>query len=174
VSLTGTFGTLPSEFPSVVVVDPVGESWSAFAASAPDVADAGRRLLEDEPGVPGVAFLGTVGADGLPRIHPFVPAVVVGRLWAFVIESPKQRDLDRTERFAIHSRLGPHDESFYCAGISQRVDVEDVRSTISGGMPYSDIDNRHVLYELQIARALWTTWTTPTSPVHRTWTSKQD
>jgi hypothetical protein len=158
----------------VEFVDPASESWAAFAADAADLADAGRRLLEDEPGVPGVAFLGTVGADGLPRIHPFIPAVVDGRLWAFVIESPKQGDLDRTGRYAIHSRLGPRDESFFCAGNAQRVDAEEIRSTVSGGMPYSDIDDRHVLYEFRIARALWTTWTTPTSPVHRTWTSKQD
>lgn len=149
----------------------MSKSWAAFAASAPDIADAGRRLLEEEPGVPGVAFLGTVGLDGLPRIHPFIPAILDSSLWAFVIESPKQRDLERTSRFALHSLLGPNDESFYCAGISRRVDDQAIRSTVAAAMPFGDIDDNHVLYELRLVRVLWTTWTTPTSPVHRTWTS---
>jgi hypothetical protein len=155
-------------------VDLEGQSWAHFADAARDVSDAGKRLLEDEPGVPGVAFLATTGSTGLPRIHPFIPAVVNGGLWAFVIESPKQRDLDRTRLFAIHSRLGPEDESFYCAGDARRVDSDQPRTEVSAVMPFSDIDSRHILYELRVVRALWTRWTTPTSPVHRTWTSPPD
>jgi hypothetical protein len=157
-----------------VLVDLVGETWASFSESAPEVADAGQRLLEDEPGVPGVGFLATVGSKGFPRIHPFIPAVVDGRLWAFIIESPKQRDLDRTQRFAIHSRLGPEDESFYCAGGAHRLEDDDARSAVTAAMPYGDIDSTHVLYEFGVARALWTTWKTPTSPVHQTWSSQQD
>jgi hypothetical protein len=134
----------------------------------------GNVCSRTKPGVPGVAFLATTGSGGLPRIHPFIPAIVDGGLWALVIESPKQRDLDRTRLFAIHSRLGPNDESFYCAGGAHRVDGDDARSAVSAEMPFSDIDKRHVLYEFRVARALWTTWMTPTSPVHRTWTSQQD
>lgn len=152
-------------------MDLVGRSWSSFSEVSPDVAAAGKRLLEDEPGSAGVAFLATTGPNGLPRIHPFIPALVRGGLWAFVIESPKQRDLDRTGSFAIHSRLGPDDESFYCAGGARRIDAIDVRTAVAAEMPFSDIDARHILYEFIVARALWTTWTTPTSPIHRTWTS---
>jgi hypothetical protein len=154
-------------------VDPVGESWADFSKAAPEMADAGKRLLEDEPGVPGVAFLATTGSTGLPRIHPFIPAAVDGRLWAFIIESPKQRDLDRTGLFAVHSRLGPKDESFCCAGGAYRVDAEAARSAVSAAMPYTGIYSRHVLYEFRVARALWTTWKTPTSPAHTSWASRQ-
>lgn len=122
--------------------------------------------------MPGVAFLATVGLDGLPRIHPFIPAVLDRDLWAFVIESPKQRDLERTRRFAIHSLLGPKDESFSCAGGSHRVDDQAIRSTVAAAMPFSEIDDHHILYELRLARALWTTWKTPTSPEHRTWRAR--
>ena len=34
---------------------------------------------------------------------------------------------------------------------------------------HTDIDARHILYEFCVDRALWTTWTTPTQPVHRRW-----
>ena len=136
---------------------------------APELARAGQHLLEDAPATPGLAFLATVGSDGRPRMHPFVPALVGGGLWAFVIMSPKQRDLDRDGWYAIHSRPARDDESFFAAGRAVRVDDEQVRAAISACMPYSDIDARHILYEFCVDRALWTTWTTPTQPVHRRW-----
>lgn len=146
-----------------------GVPWAVFEGEAPEIARAGLLLLEDAPGVPGVAFLGTVGVDGLPRMHPFIPAVVDGDLWAFVIESPKQRDLDRSAGFAVHSRLGANDESFFIAGTASRVDADDRRSRIGLAMPFSDIDDRHLLYRFGMLRALWTTWTNPTTPAHRRW-----
>ena len=143
--------------------------WRAFDAVAPDMAAAGLRLLTDEGGEPTVAFLATVGADGRPRMHPFIPAVVDGRLWAFVIVSPKQSDLDRRGSYSIHSVPGADDESFFVSGAATRVDDESLRATVASAMPYSDIDERHLLYEFLVDRALWTTWTTPTSPAHRHW-----
>jgi hypothetical protein len=154
-------------------MDLAAASWRGLEVASPEIAEAARRLLEDEPGVPGVAFLGTVASGGFPRIHPFIPALLDGDLWAFVIESPKQRDLDRTGRFALHSLLGENDESFFCAGGAVRVDAADVRSQVAEAMPYSDIDDRHVLYQFQVQRALWTTWTTSTSPAHRSWTYRE-
>ncbi len=144
-------------------------TWADFEQSAPEIAAAGRRLLEDAPGIPGVAFLATVGRDSTPRIHPFIPAVFDGRLWAFVIESPKQRDLDRAGHYAIHSRLGERDESFTIAGTASRREDFDDRRRVADVMPYSDIDEHHVLYEFAVVRALWTTWTTPTTPAYHRW-----
>jgi hypothetical protein len=147
----------------------VGVRWGDFETAAPEIALAGRRLLEDRPGVPGAAFLATVGSDGRPRIHPFVPAIVERRLWAFVIDSPKQRDLDRDGGYAIHSLLGADDESCFIGGTAIRADDREHRTRVAERMPYSDIDARHVVYEFRIDRALWTVWHTPTSPVHRNW-----
>ena len=65
-------------------------SWSTFAELAPDIAATGIRLFAREE----VAFLSTTSAEGRPRIHPFVPKVVDGRLVAFVLDSsPKINDL---------------------------------------------------------------------------------
>jgi hypothetical protein len=40
-------------------------------------------------------------------------------------------------------------------------------------MPYDDADERHLLYEFEIERALWTTWESfqqpGMRPVHRVW-----
>lgn len=151
----------------------LGARWGELEDAAPELAAAGRRLLEDEPGTPVVAFLGTVGSDGIPRIHPFIPAVVGDELWALLIPSPKRRDLDRSRSFAIHSSLGADDESFTCAGTAERIDDRGARLEVVAAMPYTEIDDEHVLYRFRLARALWTTWSTPTTPVHRTWTWNQ-
>src|SRR5262245_33791798 len=47
-------------------------TWSQFAARDPEMAAAGRSLLYQYGGV-GLAFLGTVRADGGPRTHPMCP-----------------------------------------------------------------------------------------------------
>jgi hypothetical protein len=91
-----------------------GIRWRDFGAAAPEIARAGQRLLEDRPGVPGAAFLGTVGS-------------------------------------------------------AERTDDPSHRTQVAERMPYSDIDEHHTLYEFRIDRALWTTWPTPTAPVHHTW-----
>ena len=143
--------------------------WRELEDAAPDIAGAGRRLLEDPSGTPGVAFLATVSIDGCPRLHPFVPAIVDRALYAFIIASPKRRDLDRDGAYAVHSRLGDNDESFFVAGHARRVDGELQRARVADRMPYDDVDDNHVLYEFSIARTLWTTWTSPTRPVYRSW-----
>jgi hypothetical protein len=66
-------------------------TWSDFRQTRPDLAEAGRELLY-QLGV-GLAFLATVRPDGGPRLHPFCPLVTDDALVAFVIPSPKQRDL---------------------------------------------------------------------------------
>lgn len=151
------------------VAMPDAGTWASFAADAPDLARDGRALLEDAPGVPGAAFLATVGADGRPRMHPFVPAIVDEHLYAFVVDSPKRRDLDRDGCYAIHSMLGPSDASFFLAGRARAVDDSSTRSHVAEHMPFGGIDDGHRLYEFLVDRALLTTWTTPTNPVYRRW-----
>jgi len=143
--------------------------WADLERDEPTIAAAGRRLLEDEPGLPGVAFLATVSVGGRPRMHPFIPAVVDGALWAFVIISPKQRDLENGGQYAIHARLGADDEQFLVSGVATRVDDLEARERVAESMPFDDIDEQHILYRFGIDRALWTTWATPTAPTHRSW-----
>jgi hypothetical protein len=76
-------------------------SWSDFQAQQPDLARQGADLLYHY-GV-GLAFLGTVRADGGPRLHPMCPLLTGTGLYAFIVPSPKQRDLHRDGRYAMHS-----------------------------------------------------------------------
>jgi hypothetical protein len=94
--------------------------WEKFAAMRPDLASAGRDLLY-QFGV-GLAFLSTVRPDGGPRVHPFSPVLVSGRLLAHIIPSPKRDDLHRDPRYALHSFPSPDNEdAFYLTGRAELV-----------------------------------------------------
>ena len=152
-------------------------SWSEFAKQAPDIAAAGIRLFAREE----VAFLGTTSAEGRPRIHPFIPKIVDGRLVAFVLDSsPKFTDLAERQLYAIHASLGAEDEEFFVSGKATcRNDDTELRATVDLAMGFAtgSADERHRLYEFLIDRALWTTWENFGTPQHRPnyrrWQQKQ-
>src|SRR4051795_9390212 len=83
-------------------------SWGDMAAARPEIEARARELFlieqPDAPGPAGLGYLATVPADGGPRVHPISPAVLDGRLYAFIVRgSPKAGDLTRDGRFALHS-----------------------------------------------------------------------
>jgi hypothetical protein len=82
-------------------------TWEDLERMAPEMAAAGRKLLY-QYGQP-LAYLATIRKDGGPRIHPFCPTIVAGSVYAFIGPSPKQHDLSRDGRFALHT--------FPCKGI---------------------------------------------------------
>ena len=90
-------------------------SWAEFEKDRPDLATAGRALLY-QFGV-GLGFLATVRRDGGPRVHPMCPVIRDGGMYAFIVPGPKQADLHRDGRYALHSFPGPDNEdAFYCTG----------------------------------------------------------
>ena len=76
-------------------------TWNEFETDAPDIAEAGKKLLY-QFGV-GLAFLATLRKDGAPRLHPICPTVVDGHLYALIGPSPKRGDLKRDGRYALHT-----------------------------------------------------------------------
>ena len=74
-------------------------TWAAFETAAPDLARAGRERFE----AAGVALLGTIRADGTPRISPVEPYFLAGHLAIGVMGSPKWDDLKRDPRLVLHS-----------------------------------------------------------------------
>jgi hypothetical protein len=100
-------------------------TWGEFAAERPDVAGPGRDLLY-QFGV-GLAFLSTVRPDGGPRLHPICPMVMGERLVAHIIPSPKRADLDRDDRFALHSfPAADNEDAFYVTGRAARMAGADL------------------------------------------------
>ncbi len=72
-------------------------SWIEFAQQAPEIAAFGAARFRS-----GVAYLGTLRADGSPRVHPVTP-IIGGQLFLFMEPtSPKGKDLQRDPRYTLH------------------------------------------------------------------------
>lgn len=128
--------------------------WSQFEAAAPEVAGPGRALLY-QFGL-GRGYLATVRPDGGPRLHPFCPIIHEGNLYGLIVPSPKERDLARDGRYAIHA-FSPEDrdDEFYLTGRVRAVPelTDAVRATfLSHGTTTSTGDE--TCYEFLVERAL--------------------
>jgi hypothetical protein len=76
-------------------------SWSELVEGAPELARDGWAHLERTH----VALLGTIRADGTPRISPVEPFVIGGELVFGVMRSPKWDDIERDPRLVLHSSV---------------------------------------------------------------------
>lgn len=104
-------------------------SWTDFKTEQPELARQGADLLYHFS--VGLAFLATVRADGGPRLHPICPLITEGGLYAFIVPSPKQRDLHRNGRFAMHSfPLEDNEDAFYLTGFARHVTDPDIRDQL--------------------------------------------
>ena len=105
-------------------------SWSDFQAQQPELARQGAGLLYHF-GV-GLAFLATVRADGAPRLHPMCPLLAGTGLYAFIVPSPKQKDLHRDGRYAMHSfPLEDNEDAFYLSGMASYVAHPSTRARLA-------------------------------------------
>lgn len=105
-------------------------TWREFESLEPDLAEPGRALLY-QFGV-GLGFLATTRGDGAPRVHPICPILAWGGVYAFIVPSPKQRDLARDGRYAIHSfPSDANEDAFYFSGRARAVDDPELRARLS-------------------------------------------
>lgn len=154
-------------------------SWMDFKAQQPELAHQGADLLYHY-GV-GLAFLGTVRADGGPRLHPMCPLLTDTGLYAFIIPSPKQRDLHRDGRYAMHS-FPPEDneDAFYLTGTASHVpdpqirarlakQFADERSDPDSAMPPPGEEQHLFEFYVQAAMVTWTTGHGDPHPQHTSW-----
>lgn len=110
-------------------------SWPEFETAEPELARAGHELLY-EVGV-GLAFLATVRSDGGPRVHPICPIVSAEGLFAFIVPSPKRRDLHRHGKYALHSfPLEQNEDAVYLTGRATAVRDVDLRTRL--GQQFAD------------------------------------
>jgi hypothetical protein len=81
-------------------------NWDAFEAAAPALARAAKARLEATR----LALLGTIRADGSPRISPIEPYFAPHELLLGVMtRSLKVRDLERDPRCVLHSAISRPD-----------------------------------------------------------------
>ncbi len=127
--------------------------WHSFARAAPGLAAFGQSCLERPPTV---SYLGTIAADGLPRVHPVTPIVGDGRLFLFMEPtSPKVRDLRERRVFALHNGVPDGDGTggeFFVRGLAEPVEDPAVRSVAAAAASFEAADH-YVLFELTVAEA---------------------
>jgi hypothetical protein len=105
-------------------------TWRELTEERPDLAAAGEELLY-QFGV-GLAFLATIRPDTGPRLHPMCPIFHHQRLLAFIVPSPKQRDLERDGRYALHCfPPADNEDAFYVTGTARLVDDPALRAAAS-------------------------------------------
>jgi hypothetical protein len=150
-------------------------SWAEFEQSQPGLAAAGRALFY-QFGV-GLAFLATVRRDGGPRVHSMCPLIHGGGPFAFIVPGPKQGDLRRDGRYALHSFPGEDNEdAFYCTGRAAAVDdpvvrqvLADVFVTERDGVPVPAADHRLFRFGVETCLLTRTTGHGDLAPRLTTW-----
>lgn len=129
-------------------------NWSTFAEAAPELAQTGRRLLYQH-GL-GLGFLATIRADGAPRLHPICPFIFEERLLGFIVPSPKQRDLVRDGRYALHAlQAADSDDEFCVMGRAEAVSSASLRDRAAAAY-HIPVEPGHRLFEFHVERALHT------------------
>jgi hypothetical protein len=97
-------------------------TWTEFERQQPALAGAGRRHLY-QVGI-GLAFLATIRPGGGPRVHPVCPVISTAGLHLLIVAGPKQQDLRRDGRYALHSVTCPpprQDDGFALTGRASQV-----------------------------------------------------
>jgi hypothetical protein len=122
-------------------------SWKEFAQQAPEIAEFGEARFQSE-----VAYLGTVRADGSPRVHPVTP-IIGEQLFLFMEPtSPKRADLQRDGRYTLHCSV--EDSSggggeFYVRGCATLTNDPIIREQAVRASSYVPED-RYILFILSI------------------------
>lgn len=126
--------------------------WSEFEAENLELAESGTQLFT-QFGV-GLGFLATIRPDGAPRLHPMCPVFEEGGLFAFIVPGPKQRDLRRDPRYAMHS-FPPEevDDEFCVSGRATEITVTPTVEALTAAY-HTAIPDGSTLFEFDLDRAL--------------------
>jgi len=129
--------------------------WKEFTQQAPELAAFGEARFRK-----GVAYLGTVRADGGPRVHPVTP-IIGDELFLFMEPtSPKGKDLERDSRFTLHCAVedsGGGEGEFYVRGQGKRVDDPLIREEAVRASSYKPQD-RYILFVFSVEFAFMNTY----------------
>jgi hypothetical protein len=108
-------------------------TWNEFERQQPALAEAGRAQFY-QFGI-GLGFLATVRPDGGPRVHPVCPVISPAGLHLLIVAGPKQGDLRRDGRYALHSEICPpprQDDGFALTGRAAEITDPAVIRVVRG------------------------------------------
>ena len=143
-------------------------TWKEFAEQAPEFAEFGKARFQN-----GVAYLGTLRADGSPRVHPVTP-IVGEQLFLFMeLTSPKRKDLLRDARYTLHCAVedmnGGNGE-FYVRGQGTFTEDPLMREQAVRASPYAPQD-RYILFVFTIEFAFMNRYDADGKSNSRRWQS---
>lgn len=128
--------------------------WDQLVEQQPRLAEVGEARLV----TPGVVLVGTIRADGTPRISPVEPLVWEGDLWlSMLLGSHKATDLQRDPRLLVHSivtsREGTAGE-FKLRGRAGEVTSDAVQrgyaAQVSGRLGWDPVPGRFHLFRVDL------------------------
>jgi hypothetical protein len=130
-------------------------TWAEFERAAPDLASATRERLESTR----IALLGTIRADGSPRISPVEPYFTSDQLlFGAMARSGKARDLARDPRCVVHSAISEPDAGeteFKLYGIASETAERNARAD---AWWLSQLPEAARVYALNIETAVSVAW----------------
>jgi hypothetical protein len=141
-------------------------TWAQFASAEPDLAAFARERMAGR-----ICYQATLRLDGAPRLHPVSPWVAADVLCvSFRDTSPKQREVERDSRYALHTaqpwddHAGAHGE-FMLRGRLQRISPDHPAVLARPGQPPYGL----VHYACSIDEAVATEYTDEEMPQYRRW-----
>jgi Pyridoxamine 5'-phosphate oxidase len=133
--------------------------WADFAHEQPELAQRGEELLE----ATGLCMLGTLRANGFPRISPVEPLLHAGELYLGMMwQSRKARDVLRDPRCVVHNAHADKsgkDGDFKLYG--RAVDVRDPAEreaycvALEGKIGWRPPDDRFHLFKVDVSEVGW-------------------
>ncbi len=136
-------------------------SWTALSDADPELAAAGRRLLERDGRAP-IAFIATVSARGLPRLSPVGPIFSAGEIYLSIgAHTPKARDLANNGRYALHAVLGRRDEEFQMSGVAAPVTDKAERRAVHAAILFPVFNPDDPVFRLGVEWCAWSRWDGP-------------
>ncbi len=145
-------------------------SWDELAAAAPDLARRGRSRIEAAE----LILLGTIKADGSPRISPVEPDFVDGDLMLGMMwQSTKARDLLRDPRCVVNTTVADrHDLVGELKLIGNACSVDDparrvrYQDTIEARLDWRPAEPFHI-FAIDMDRAWWISYADERQHVER-------
>lgn len=134
-------------------------TWCDLEIAAPEVARLGKEYFDRA----GVALLGTLRADGSPRISPVGLYLTRGRLlFGVMSRSAKARDLLRDHRCVLHSAVSDPDPEgeFKLYGRAREVQDHEVRDGCTEAWWVSRPPEDARVFSLSIEQAIFISWDT--------------
>jgi hypothetical protein len=146
-------------------------TWAEFAKQAPELATFGNARLNGR-----VSYLGTVRANGQPRVHPVTPIISAERLFLFMEPaSPKGKDLERSGHYALHATVensSGGEGEFYVRGIATRVHDPAMREEAVSAAGYVPKPH-YILFTLSVEYAFMNVYSTDGAPNVKRWQSSE-